>query len=125
MTITIDPDALEQAVRDIAAENPDFVYVAPGDDDTCVYVDENGCPSCIIGQAAARIGVPIATLQSWDSGESGAPSINIGSILRDAYGMDDHRAFWFATVQWRQDKGGRWGMAVSIADAETGRTGAK
>ncbi|MFE5290113.1 hypothetical protein ACFRAQ_34540 [Nocardia sp. NPDC056611] len=111
MTATIDPDGLEREVRALAAEQPEFVYQRPNHRDGCVYVD-NGCPSCLIGQAAARIGIPIAVLEDWDS----ADTTGIDAILTGDFGVDGARAEWFAKVQAKQDDEYTWRQAIEYAD---------
>ena len=51
---------------EIANERPDYVYEPPeGFGGACVYV-HNGEPSCIIGHALARFGVPLDDVELLD-----------------------------------------------------------
>lgn len=94
-------------VREIAAEQPDFVYK----DEGCVYV-RDGHGSCIIGRAAMELGYIDASLE-----EQG---LNWETVTRLAnhVGIDCTRneILWLQTVQSDQDAGVPWGDAVRIAD---------
>lgn len=112
-------DRLVAAVREVAAEKPDFVYDAPYGG--CVYVADKQ-PSCIVGQAAWRLGLIDATFEKDDGiNMSGVTTFlrELGADLGDdetLYGRE-----FLDTVQVKQDEGVPWGDAVEIADerAET------
>lgn len=52
------PATFTEAIRQVVAERPDFVYSSPNVmDGTCVYRDpKTGEPSCLIGVALDRMG---------------------------------------------------------------------
>ncbi|MEV0759613.1 hypothetical protein [Nocardia sp. NPDC050435] len=113
---SIDIAALTRAVRAVAAERPGHIYEV-GDWETgatCDYV-RDGKPSCLIAQAAARIGIPLDVLQCWDAQSNSSIAI----ILEAMYGIDIDapEVGWLRHVQFAQDKKEAWGEAVRAADA--------
>lgn len=120
--LSITPQGFTALVRGIAAENPYFVYqVLPTDDrgaSSCFYSEEpqrNGLPArCIIGEAYARLGVPVP------SSETGAL---VTSHIYDHLGLypEEHTAWdtairWCGMVQAAQDRHEPWGVAIEYAD---------
>lgn len=103
-----------QKVRDIAGENPDFVYTPPNDDGgACVYYHD-GQPSCLIGRALAAQGVIEPDIESSDKNSLGIMQL-IGELnLSLLTGETD----WLYRVQRRQDDGKPWGAAVARTDVE-------
>lgn len=94
------------AVREIAAENPDFVY----DDDPygCVYFDGKGAPSCIMGHACSRLGLLVGEPNDVDG------DTNISAVAKDLqWGLDRDELDWLEHVQRSQDRRTPWGECVS------------
>lgn len=108
-----------QAIRDIAAESPGFVYVRPADKVKCVYV-AGGEPSCIVGKALWRLGFIDAALEDVDP-EKGwmMPNMMPASDLIQRVlhlDIDIEEAEWISEVQYHQDGAKPWGEAVQFAD---------
>lgn len=105
-----------------AAEKPD--YIDPrAQNVSCAYVDpETGCPSCIVGRALARLGVPVELLRSLDSAGSGGGSITALEITPHlfalGYDVYDDAAVLLNAVQGHQDAGTPWLAAVGLSLGE-------
>lgn len=101
-------------VRDLAEENPTFVYQEPGEYGICMY-QHDGVPACIIGQAFTRTGTPIEMLIEWDKLTGGK---SVSDIAVD-HGITSPRVRgWLARVQQGQDHGKTWRDAVRAADTQ-------
>lgn len=114
---------LNQEIRRLAAESPDFVY-RPEDPDTgsCVYV-VNGVGSCIVGRALVNLGVDPEWLTEDISITLYPKSRNserFEKIAGDIPGLvaTDDEIQWANAVQESQDLESRWGVAVLDADAQ-------
>lgn len=96
-------------VEKVAGENPHFIYDAS---ETCKYVKDSK-PSCLVGHALFRLGIPIGHLEMYDNANDFAGS-GIGTVLfEDLYEMDDPVAANKCTLaQDEQDDGVSWGAAV-------------
>jgi len=116
---------LVDAIRKLGANYPDAIYEES--DGTCSYSQGNVVDGpdqqigCIVGQAAASIGVPYEVLV--DGGEEGSDVfidrlINEGLIKPDSY--DNGKAHWINSVQGSQDGGTEWGEAIRQADTWSG-----
>lgn len=125
MSITIDD--LTNKIREIAADNPDFIYEAPACEDPdmgsedCQYVhrDDDLEPiegeGCIVGRALTQLGVK---LNYGDEGEAAYALIAkmVGDGRIDA-NLDDLEAIaWANDVQRNQDTRFPWGRAITVAD---------
>lgn len=99
-------------VEKVAGENPHFIYDAS---ETCKYVKDRK-PSCLVGHALFRLGVPIGQLEAYDSANDFSGS-GIGAVLfGDLYEMDDPVAVEKCDLaQNEQDSGASWGAAVHRA----------
>lgn len=110
----VDERALVAAVRELAAESPEFVYEAPVGE-FCKYVhrtDEGHLiGGCIVGQAALKVGVPIEKLQSFDSWDDGSA----GNAFSE-FSISPEVLNWLQRVQESQDAKSPWGDAVAHAD---------
>lgn len=100
-----------QALRDsvdAAPEGPNFVYTHA----TCTYVDLDGrTPSCLVGHALVRLGVPIDVLTELDAKDDSA-----ADNLYD-FGIGDERAsLIFSAAQQLQDASHPWGDALAAAE---------
>ena len=122
---SITPANLEQAVRELAAENPDFIYRSVGFDGGCHYFPTPPANplGCIIGAAVRRLGHDLSQECEGEGAEA---------VLSDIWGSTFHRSGeapyelvrrhlatnWFGRVQVLQDRGHPWLTAVSTADAD-------
>lgn len=113
----ITDESFRAAVRQLAAEQPEYVYTRPDPFgyNTCVY-QYNGAPSCLIGQALHRLGVPVESLAAADNGafeRKGASTVL--AVLAPGTSADTRA--WAQEVQYHQDLGNiPWGEAVRLAD---------
>jgi hypothetical protein len=74
----IDAEKVIQVLDEIVAENGDYVYM---DHHTrCTYVDEEGQPSCIVGQVLARLELPLPPVGSGDMWDDA----NVSSWVQNA-----------------------------------------
>jgi hypothetical protein len=117
LTPTFTIAELEAKIREIAAEQPDYVYAKAGGLNSCFYSKSdkgvgNGC-RCIVGEALFRLGVNQQTLERFD----GSEKMLTGAyrLLKKVFGFAEFSGF-VPRVQSLQDKGHRWGEAVRIAD---------
>jgi hypothetical protein len=100
-------------VRTLAAERPDHVYER-GSQTFCTYAPNHpmGAPeACLIGQALARLGVPVSTLVCQKG--------TAGVLIYDMTGSHPMRADicgWLDRVQAEQDDSVPWAEAVALAD---------
>lgn len=96
-------------LRTVVAENPDFVYEAPGgpDEVACKYVHD-GAPSCLVGHVMSRLGLPLDIL----SANEGASPCQIGGDL----GISVRAADALTEAQDYQDQEYTW--SDSLAHAE-------
>ena len=104
-------DAIDEEVKD----NKGLVYKPPGDSKICVYV-HGSKPSCLIGRALFRLGVPLETLRTFDDRQdSGIESL----VCAGKIDMDNNAMFYATNVQSRQDQGTYpWATCVSEARAQ-------
>ncbi|ORL77804.1 hypothetical protein A5N75_08210 [Prescottella equi] len=114
----VDERALVAAVRELAAEKPDFVYEAPGRGE-CKYVHRTPeghlVGGCIVGQAALKVGMPIEVLAELDDSEEPQVEFSFRQFELGALALR-----WLHQVQFKQDLGERWGSAVLAADRVVG-----
>ena len=97
------------AVRMVAAEAPEgWAYCRRGTYGPCRYApDELNPEGCLVGAALRRCGVTLRP--EWDG-----PPESVGYSLGVP---DDEESFrWLREVQYRQDRGEPWRMAVASAD---------
>lgn len=104
-------------VRNVAASNPDLVYVAPGPEpgpvegNDCVNVYA-GQPSCIIGHGAWNLGLIDASFEHANENAGGLYALTkFCQVVLDA-----NEARWLAWVQGSQDAGHSWAQSVLYAD---------
>ena len=110
----IDVDALVQAVRDLAKESPENIYLPALSGENCRYSTgqcDNGSCGCIVGQALARIGLDPASFE--EMGNSPSASKVVGA-LSGKWGPGT----WLRCVQQAQDSGRRWAIAIEVADEQ-------
>lgn len=100
-------------VEKVARENPDFIYDAS--ETGCKYVKDSK-PSCLVGHALFRLGVPLDQLKVYDNTNDFSGSAIGTVLLGDLYERDDPIAVEKCTVaQKEQDSGASWGTAVQRA----------
>jgi len=113
---------LIDAIRKLAANYPDAVY-ANGTMGACSYSQgavTNGPErtGCIVGQAAALIGVSNQEIEH--GGETGYGEF-LDTLAKNKWLDTDSKSIgdqydWIGRVQERQDSGVEWGEAVKSAD---------
>lgn len=104
------------AVRAAAAENPRRVYGAniDGIAGSCVYFNLEGCPSCLIGQGLARLGVTLDDVGDYN--QSTEVLTLVGALFRSDL-VDAKNLDWLQAAQQIQDTGETdWGDCVALAD---------
>lgn len=99
----------------VSRKHPERVY-DKGSFGTCSY-QRDGKPSCIVGNALNRLGVPIEDLQEFDT-ELGDTSIgNIASTYEELFEIDSEAALECLTsAQNNQDQKVPWGEAVKAGE---------
>jgi hypothetical protein len=126
-TITINRQQAIDLMREVAEGREDYVYDS---NIGCDYV-RDGAPSCLVGQALHRAGVPV---ERFAPVEGDAPH-SVGVVLErneldepvrrgtfaEALGveMDDGAVRVLSEAQAHQDSGVPWGKAIDVAVAET------
>lgn len=121
----VTPEALEEEVRRLAAEQPDYVYDSKDFDDTrggwsiptCRYthIQDDGAkvPGCIIGKAIYNLTGKLVNQQG--SGIGGVLDFGFMKPERDESFEWTSRARFLGKVQNMQDEGYPWGHAVQRA----------
>jgi hypothetical protein len=122
----IDYDTVKSALEQLASERPEHVserFARPGYSNTgCRYLDDEGCPSCIIGVLLDGLGFDREILRELDvediSGDAAGP-FALSSSRHPALSRfaPDARNF-MAAVQAQQDASGTtWSSAVGYGIA--------
>ena len=122
-TYDITDEEFVYAVHAIVESNPDFVYEPPqppgssGWSARCLYA-HGGAPSCLIGQALHRVGVPVYVLEDLDnlSSDSGGTAANVMLNILSPKGISNGVRHWAGHVQALQDTGTPWGEALATAN---------
>ena len=104
-------------IRRLAAENPDYVYVAEPStktygNPTCYYTATDGHDACIFGKALANLGVPLEVLRKFDDRLNGPGTylgVGITTVLAE---LGVPLIAGFSQVQRFQDKGVAWKQAI-------------
>ncbi len=124
-TAVPDLSKIVRAVREIVAEQPNHAYRPPLEppllppwfetsEECCLYVEdgpEGPRPSCLIGCAAIRSGLPIAEVATWDY----RPESGIHLVMH-SYGLHGQEILWLREIQFWQDKRVTWETATRYAD---------
>lgn len=102
-------------VRELAAEQPEFVY--PSNTDraggmACLYTADDEQPGCIFGQAFASFNIPTEPLETEAIANAWRHLLNNGLVGPPAA----DQARWMDRVQTFQDTGAEWAYAVQRAD---------
>lgn len=114
---------LVQEVREIAENNPDFVYFEdktpnPYGPGRCYYTKDSR-PSCIIGRALFNLGISIETLRSMDVDDNdNLFGTGISNFFRPETKLDSDRMHWLSHVQVEQDAEIPWGRCVETGNKQ-------
>ena len=110
--MTKTPEAFIQAVRDLAAWDPDYVDpLSAKEMEACQYKSNKctGYPGCIVGQAAARVGFTQSEMLE---------AASVARFIHHLFGgqFTARQVDWVRRVQLAQDEGVTWRDAVYEAD---------
>jgi hypothetical protein len=117
----------------LANEMPDYVYLAPEDEDDEEFVEgcsylrshDDATKGCIMGQAMRRLGVPDDVLLEHE-GQTIVRVLETLGVVDGPMGGDPSTwgtgERWLFDVQQRQDTGEAWGAAVRHASLLTTTT---
>lgn len=106
ITYEMAKDLLQRAVEE---RGEDYVYPRASSPGGCVYFEDDGTPSCIVGHVLAYLGYTKDDIEDFNDQSVGAVS--------DAAPMDFQARWLLRDAQIRQDQGTPWGRAVSEAIA--------
>lgn len=131
MTIEIDKARALRLLEEAVAERGEsYLYGTP--DGSCVYVTKDGQPSCGVGLALAKAGVPADVLAYIDYNRDGAyesnrfdetqiDALDIVDYLREKdVVIEAEAAEVFRTFQREQDLEIPWGAALDEAKGQNG-----
>lgn len=100
-------------VNRVASENPDFVYRAPGDRVSCVYV-RNGAPSCLVGHGLWNTGLIGAEFENLIQNGIKINTMGVGgALIALGVELDPEEVELLECIQDDQDCGTPWGECVS------------
>jgi hypothetical protein len=112
MTETIDRDrAVELLRQQVEKVGADHVYGSR----VCVYFNDDGCPSCIVGHVLADLGVQLGQVHELASGADMGNGIAINAVRVEGVEMTEGARTVFAVAQRLQDNGETWGDALEGA----------
>lgn len=125
LTVTFTLGDVVAKIREIAAVNPDRIYVPTGQElgyvseykVDCMYVhdkDGKAVAGCLIGQALHALGVPLGYLRTCEHTDATSVLDRLNLI---PYDFLSGNALWVVVVQRYQDEGKPWGECVSLADS--------
>lgn len=119
MATQISDQLFVNAVHELVAENPEFVYQRqprPANRELlgCLYINDAGEGSCLVGQALVRAGVPAAEIRPYDE----AVWLVSACAVLPNFGVSAAAAEWAEVVQEAQDSGDQWGAALKSAEDE-------
>ena len=104
-------DDVAKVLREVVAERPDYVYPH----DYCVYRDEDGSPSCLIGHVIQRLDPDYFASIS----EQGNGATVRGLSWTDRFSVAEVRAL--RAAQMIQDTGQTWAEALATFELQIGR----
>lgn len=120
MTFTLE-DVLNATRAVVAEKGEDYVYsnsVAEGGNGSCVYANEDGTPSCLVGHVIHRLDPEVFKRLAKDEAESGSQValdlIPAGYIPEGFWEESAEHAM--QEVQIHQDIGRTWGEALKTAE---------
>lgn len=109
-------------LQQVVERNEDYVYEVPAGADACVYVTQDGTPSCIVGRALTSVGVGFWRYNEF-TGIRETFYMN-GGIAGLSDELQKHNPgltitnearLIFAVAQSVQDNKGTWGVALQAA----------
>jgi hypothetical protein len=112
--MNIDIAKIEEAVRQIAAENPNHVYQPVGNYDACYYVKGGGC---IVGRAILKV-YPELKEKLTQVDVCGMLSVACLLCRLSDTDVSADKAEWLRLVQNAQDNRNTWAFCVAYADAD-------
>lgn len=125
----IDGERLIHTLREVVAEQPDYVYTLPahmqGGNYVCCYVHtdaDTGEPQaagCVVGAVLDRLGIPLAGIEALE----GAGATQAVPVFLNITGPLAAKAVEVLDcAQAYQDGGAPWGVALANAEAVVGTT---
>ncbi|MCT2594240.1 hypothetical protein LHJ74_30770 [Streptomyces sp. N2-109] len=125
MLNVVDEEVMD-ILREVVAENPDYIYRAPPVDPphvadrqmSCLYVhtDADGSnprPGCVAGHVMYRLGIPLDTLKRWEG-------VDALSLMQEFTDADKYTREALDVAQTRQDAGATWAQALHAAEKACG-----
>ncbi len=113
---------LIEAIRQVAATEPDRIYYTDWGGPTCNYLPnrKNTC-GCIVGEALSLLGIPREKLEALDALGATLPGSAWGSRatqseLAGLLTLEALESPWVCMVQQKQDAHYTWAHAVEYAD---------
>lgn len=113
---SLDPNAVERALRALAAEHPN--RVTGGSEFPWLYTNWDGSPGCLLGHMLERLGLPRPAYDDTENGNIFVPG-SMGLWLQ-THGVevppaDDDVWFHLRWIQVAQDEGHEWADAVELS----------
>jgi hypothetical protein len=130
-TSTFTFEQLEETVRELAAQNPNYVYPPATNSTACHYALKDGADRCIFGQSLHLLGVSEHKLEECDDLDGtkvfddedddenfGTLDSGIDTVLPVIFNLEltDAQKTWAWEVQRAQDSARRWQDAIASAD---------
>ena len=116
MTFTLE-DVLNAAREVVAEKGEDYVYSGPGG--SCVYANEDGTPSCLVGHVIHRLDPNVfkhLAEKEFVDDTTAAELLTVEEYVPyEFWDMEAERAM--NTAQEHQDDGVPWGTALKAAGA--------
>lgn len=108
-----------EKVREIAAQNPDYVYQRPSFTSCCCYCSSHSDPNqgCLIGRAILAVRPDLREdLLEIDKKAEAFNSFHLLEKIHKELDLTKQEVTWLNAVQFFQDTGITWSMAVAEAD---------
>lgn len=107
-------DAIRALREAVAERGEDYVYQLL-DGGACLYV-HNEAPSCGVGLALSKLGVPLSILKQMDDYGLGSSMDDASPVLHEnGYALERGAYAAFREFQHTQDSGVKWGAALLFA----------
>jgi len=111
VTVSIDHHDAIRLLREVVKGKEDFIYIS--ERGRCFYT-KGDCPSCLIGYALVRGGVPIEMVKLLDN--NSISSEDADAIPMIIKGVTQEAAHVFNAAQVVQDDDHTWGEALDAAE---------
>jgi hypothetical protein len=115
--IKVTGSAVIETLREVVAEQPEYVYEAPEQQTTtqlsCFYV-HGSVPGCVVGHVLNRLGVPLHVLAGYEGSDARLLVDRTLSFDGDPEDANDARLALQA-AQAAQDGGMTWGGSLALA----------